>query len=57
MPPFLYRCPNNGNLVQGFVAEEMSGNASSFEAVTCLICLRVHYVNPATDKVLGEESQ
>jgi hypothetical protein len=57
MPPFMYRCPNTGNLVQGFVAEEMSGDASSIEAVTCLICLQVHYVNPATGKVLGEESQ
>jgi hypothetical protein len=57
MPPFMYRCPNTGNLVQGFVAEEMSGDASSIEAVTCLMCLQVHYVNPATGKVLGEESQ
>ena len=57
MPPFMYRCPNTGDLVQGFVAEEMSGDASSIEPVTCLICLQVHYVNPATGKVLGEESQ
>jgi hypothetical protein len=57
MPPFMYRCPNTGDLVRGFVAEEMSGDASSIEAVTCLICLQVHYVNPATGKVLGEESQ
>jgi hypothetical protein len=57
MPPFMYRCPNTGNLVQGFVAEETSGDASSFEAVTCLVFLQVHYVNSTTGKVLGEESQ
>jgi hypothetical protein len=38
MPAFMYRCPNTGNLVQGFVALEMSGGASSIVAVTCLIC-------------------
>ena len=31
MPPFVYRCPNTGNLVRGFFAEEMLGDVSSFD--------------------------
>ena len=57
MPPFMYRCPNTGNLVQGLVVDEMSGDASTYEAVNCLMCLQVHYVNPTTGKVLGAEGE
>jgi hypothetical protein len=35
MPPFLYRCPNTGYRVQGFVAEEVSVEPDGYEAVTC----------------------
>ena len=35
MPPFLYRCPNTGYRVQGFVAEDVSEDPESYEAVTC----------------------
>jgi hypothetical protein len=52
MPPFLYRCPNTGQTVQGFTAEEMPKD--TYEAITCLACRRNHFVNP-TGKVLGED--
>ncbi len=32
MPPFLYSCPNTGQTVRGFTAEEASENA--YEAIT-----------------------
>jgi prophage regulatory protein len=35
MPPFLYRCPNTGYRVQGLMAEDVSEDAESYEAVTC----------------------
>ena len=54
MPTFLYRCPNTGYRVQGFVAEETSGDSESYEAITCIVCQRVHLVNPRTGKVVGE---
>jgi hypothetical protein len=53
MPPFLYSCPNTGQNVQGFTAEEASGDA--YEAVTCLACRAVHFVNRKTGKVLGQD--
>jgi hypothetical protein len=56
MPPFLYRCPNTGQRVQGFVAEEMPDD-DTYEMVTCLACQQVHLVNPGTGKVLGQEDE
>ena len=35
MPPFLYRCRDTGYRVQGFVAEDVSEDPESYEAVTC----------------------
>ena len=53
MTPFLYRCPNTGQTVQGFVAEEVPNDA--YEAITCRACRQNHFVNPTTGKVLGED--
>ncbi len=56
MPPFLYRCPNTGLNVQGFVADDPTGGeAETYEPVTCIACTRVHLVNPRTGKVAGTE--
>lgn len=57
MPPFLYRCPNIGRRVQGFVAEEVSDDADTYELITCLACQQVHLVNPATGKIVGQEDE
>ena len=54
MAPFLYRCPNTGYRVQGFVAEDVS-DPDTYEPVTCVMCQQVHLVNPATGTVLGED--
>jgi hypothetical protein len=55
MPIFLFRCPNTGLAVQGWVADDPTKRANdNYEAVTCTACKRVHYVNPKTGKVLGE---
>jgi hypothetical protein len=54
MPTFLYRCPNTGLLVQGWIGEDPTNrDEDRFEAVTCTACGRVHLVNPKTGKVLG----
>jgi hypothetical protein len=56
MPPFIYRCPNTGLKVQGFVAEEVP-DSETYESITCFACQQVHLVNPATGKVLGEADE
>ena len=54
MAPFLFRCPNTGQRVQGWTAEEVSPDeADTYETVTCIACRQVHLVNPATGEVLG----
>jgi hypothetical protein len=54
MPTFLYRCPNTGLRVQGWIANDRTErDEDNFEAVTCPACGRVHLVNPKTGKVLG----
>ena len=56
MPLFLYRCPQTGYRVQGFSAEDASEDRHVFEPVTCPVCDRMHYVNPATGAVLGADA-
>jgi len=57
MPPFLYRCPNTSNKVQGYIADEVQDDPNSYEPITCLACRQVHFVNPATGKVLGDADE
>ena len=47
---FLYRCPNTGLNVQGFIADAPA-KASGYQPVTCLACTRIHLVDPKTAKV------
>jgi hypothetical protein len=54
MPTFLFRCPNKNLRVQGWTAEEVSEeDNSTYAAVACAACRQMHYVNPATGRVLG----
>jgi hypothetical protein len=53
--PFLYRCPNTGRRVQGWVADDPTEDDDAFQQVTCLACAQVHFVNPETGRVLGED--
>jgi hypothetical protein len=57
MAPFLYRCPNTGHNVQAWVAEEVPPDNEIFQTLTCIACLQVHLVNPATGKVLGSDDE
>jgi hypothetical protein len=45
VPSFLFRCPNTGYRVQGFIAEDVSDDLKSYQAITCLVCQRTHLVN------------
>ena len=56
MPPFLYRCPNTGYRVQGFVAEEVSDD-QTYVSVTCIMCRQIRLVNPSTGKVVGGDDK
>ena len=52
----VFRCPNTGLNVQGWVAEDPSEHEpESYEAVTCTAGTRVHLVDPKTGKILGSD--
>ena len=55
MAGFLYRCPNTGQLVQGWSADEIPAEEDSYESVTCLACTQLHFVNRTTGRVLGTD--
>jgi hypothetical protein len=58
MPVFLYRCPNTGLKVQGWVADDPDrGDDATYESVTCIACTRLHMVNPSTGRVLGSDDE
>jgi hypothetical protein len=52
MATFLYRCPNTRLRVQGWSADDASEEVA-YEPVRCIACSQMHYVDPATGKVLG----
>jgi hypothetical protein len=51
MAPFLYRCPNTGQQVQAWAADDPTEDDDAYEMVTCLACAGLHLVNPKTGKV------
>jgi hypothetical protein len=53
---FLYRCPNTGQNVQGWSADEVTDDDDdTYQSFPCIACTRVHMVNLKTGKVLGED--
>jgi hypothetical protein len=58
MAPFLFRCPNTGLHVQGWVADDGSVDGrKTYEVVSCLACRQVHLVNPTTGRILGSDDE
>jgi hypothetical protein len=58
MAPFLYRCPNTGQHVQGWVADDPTDlRDDTYETVICTACTRLHLVKPKTDKTLGVDEE
>jgi len=57
MGAFVFRCPNTGQLVQGWAAEEVKPGEDTYEAITCAACQAVHLINPRTGKVAGARTE
>ena len=56
MAAFLFRCPNTGQHVQGWSAEEVGPNDNGYEAIICTACKGVH-LNVSTGKVAGAPAE
>jgi len=57
MGAFLFRCPNTGQHVHGWAAEEVDASDDQYDGITCTACQAVHFVNPATGKVAGAPTE
>jgi hypothetical protein len=55
MEASVFRCPALGKYVQGFIAEDVSAEEDMFIGIDCPGCGQVHFVNPKTMKIHGEE--
>ena len=56
MAAFIYRCPNTGMNVQGWVADDPTeGEGDIYQSITCTICTRLHLIDPKTGRVLGAD--
>jgi len=56
MRTFVFRCPNTGLNVQGWIAEDPAeADREHYETVICTACTRPHLVNPRTGRVLGAD--
>ena len=57
MGNFIFRCPRTGFNVQHWLAEEVTPDdpQCTYETVICKACTRLHFINRATGKLLGEE--
>jgi hypothetical protein len=53
MATFAFRCPTTKRRVQGWTAEDVSDDDMAYLPIDCVACRQMHYVNPATGKVLG----
>ena len=53
MAPFLFRCPNTGQNVQGWSTDEVTDEDDTYQSFQCIACTRVHLVNVKTGKVLS----
>jgi hypothetical protein len=54
---FVYRCPNTGLNVQGWVADDPTeGEAEAFyQSVACTACARIHLIDPKTGRIVGAD--
>ena len=57
--PYLYRCPNTGMNVQGYLDDREAKPSATprFEAVTCLACGLFHFVNSQTGRLLSDDGR
>jgi hypothetical protein len=51
----LYRCPNTGQHVQGWLADDGSEDDETYQSMTCLACQQMHLVNTKSGKLLGDD--
>ena len=52
--PIIFRCPSTSENVQHLLEDDDSDD-EDYEAVECIACAKIHFINKATGKLLGEK--
>jgi hypothetical protein len=56
MAQLMFKCPRTGMNVQHWLEEaEPDGRHPVYVSVICKACTRIHFIDSATGKLLGEE--
>jgi hypothetical protein len=56
MAQLVFKCPRTGMNVQHWLEEaEPREQHPVYESAVCKACTRIHFINSATGKLLGEE--
>jgi hypothetical protein len=55
MATFIFRCPDTGQNVQGWIAHDPEKGEGFYAAVACRACNKIHLVDPETGNVLGTD--
>jgi hypothetical protein len=56
MTQLIFKCPRTGMNVQHWLEEAEPGERSPvYTSVVCKACTRIHFINSATGRLLGEE--
>jgi hypothetical protein len=55
MENLIYRCTRTGSNVQVGLTQGSTRDQDSYEAVACLACGRMHFVNKQTGRLLGDK--
>jgi hypothetical protein len=53
----VFRCPRTGMRVQTLLSKQGSDEARFYEVVTCPACTQFHFINKATGKALGDNTE
>jgi hypothetical protein len=56
MANVVFKCPRTGMNVQHWIAEEARADhlRCSYETLVCKACMRLHFINRSTGKLLGD---
>jgi len=54
MANFVFRCTATGLNVQHQLDDDPDISENEYEAITCLACTKLHFLNRKTGKILGQ---
>jgi hypothetical protein len=55
MIPIMFTCPNMGLKVQHWLEDDDEAPEGEYEGITCPACVRVHFINRKTGKLIGQK--